>query len=90
MAPVNASGVPLTDEQVQRIARIRELGQLLHAEITAIGQSNHDAMPPMYCAETADKVAALDRSNGYLFEARRRLQEGLMWLNKAVANPAEF
>ena len=89
--PAPTPGHTLLDAwQHDQFTCIRGLAKQLNDEITTIATRNHDAMPSTYDATTKDEIAAVERSNAYLFEARRRLQVGLMWLSRTFANPPEF
>lgn len=78
---------PLSGDQLAQLARIKLLKDKLADELTKLATINHEAMPAVLDEEGRKREAEIDRSNDSLFEARRYLQTGFMWLTRAIANP---
>lgn len=85
----NNDGRELDEFELQALRRIAELKQMVSNELDRL--VSHNALKAPRTATTdkqyREAMTDLDRSNDSLHEARRHLQTGFMWLNKAVDNP---
>lgn len=77
----------LSTEQLDQMGRIRTLKAQLADELNRIALHNHEAMPAVLDADGRIRESEVNRSNDALFEARRFLSTGFMWLTRAIANP---
>lgn len=80
----------LSQDQLARLHRIAAIKEQLANELADMARENHDALPALLDAEGIVLCAQIDRANDALFEARRYLQTGFMWLTRSIANPEGF
>lgn len=82
----------LTPEEIEQINRIKDAGAVLQALCAEVGDHISHQFNEAYQLKDdagADRLQEAD-PNRWLYEGRQKLQDGLMCLTRAIAQPSSF